>query len=128
MHAFIKAIVSYLPNKIEVNATNRITKKIGIFSRHVVEDGDCASDLAYKAAEKMFSDYSIDRNSIDFIILCTQSPDYFLPSTSCILQNQLRLSTQCGAFDFTLGCSGYVYGLSMAKGLIETVPCFAPNS
>lgn len=77
MHAFINAVVSYLPNKMEVNDTNRITTKIGIFSRHVVEEGECASDLAYKAAEKMFSDYSIDRNSIDFIILCTQSPDFF---------------------------------------------------
>lgn len=120
MHAFINAVVSYLPNKVEVNDANRITKKIEIFSRHVVEEGECASDLAYNAAKKMFFDYSIDRNSIDFIILCTQSPDYFLPTTSCILQNRLRLSTQCGAFDFNLGCSGYVYGLSMAKGLIET--------
>ena len=125
MRAFIKSVASYLPDKIEVNDANRITKKIGIFSRHVVEGNECASDLAYNAAEKMFSEYSIDRKLIDFIILCTQSPDYLLPTTACILQDRLGLSKQCGAFDFNLGCSGYVYGLSIAKGLIET--CQAAN-
>ena len=125
MRAFIKAVASYLPNKIEVNDANRITKKIGIHSRHVAEGEECASDLAYNAAEKMLSNYQIDRKLIDFIILCTQSPDFFLPTTACILQNRLGLSKQCGAFDFNLGCSGYVYGLSIAKGLIET--CQATN-
>jgi 3-oxoacyl-[acyl-carrier-protein] synthase-3 len=60
----------------------------------------------------------VDRNAVDFIILCTQSPDYFLPSSACILQDRLGLSKQCGAFDFNLGCSGYEYGLAIAKGLI----------
>ena len=60
----------------------------------------------------------IDPKSIDFLMLCTQSPDYFLPSTSCIIQSKLGLSTKCGAFDFNLGCSGYEYGLAVAKGLI----------
>ncbi len=120
MRAFIKAVASYLPKKVEVNEPTRITKKIGIFSRHVVEGDECASDLAYQAAEKMFLENSIDRSRIDFVILCTQSPDFLLPTTACILQNRLGLSRQCGAFDFNLGCSGYVYGLSIAKGLIET--------
>ncbi len=120
MRAYIKAVASYLPKKVEVNTANRITKKIGINSRHVVEGEECASDLAFHAAEKLLADYSIDRKLIDFVILCTQSPDFFLPTTACILQNRLGLSTECGALDFNQGCSGFVYGLSMAKGLIET--------
>ena len=63
---------------------------------------------------------NIERSDIDFIILCTQSPDYFLPATACILQDRLGLSTRCGAFDFNQGCSGFIYGLGLAKGLIET--------
>lgn len=120
LRAYIKAVASYLPKKVEVNADNRITKKIGIHSRHVVKSEECASDLAFHAAEKMFSAYSVDRKSIDFVILCTQSPDFFLPTTACVLQNRLGLSTECGAFDFNQGCSGFIYGLSLAKGLIET--------
>ena len=119
--AYIKAIAGYLPENIKENpADSKLTKKTGIYKRHVAGSDECASDLAYGAAERLFSKFSIDRNAIDFIILCTQSPDYFLPTTACILQHRLRLGKNCGAFDFNLGCSGYVYGLSMAKGLIET--------
>jgi 3-oxoacyl-[acyl-carrier-protein] synthase-3 len=73
--------------------------------------------MAYHAAETLFAQ-GVDRNAVDFIILCTQSPDYFLPSSACILQDRLGLSKNCGAFDFNLGCSGYEYGLAIAKGLI----------
>ena len=119
--AYVKAIAEYLPDNIKENpADSKLTKKTGIYKRHVVRPDECASDLAYGAAEYLFSKFSIDRKAIDFIILCTQSPDYFLPTTACILQHRLSLGKNCGAFDFNLGCSGYVYGLSMAKGLIET--------
>lgn len=119
--AYIKAIASYLPEKIEYNdKAKRLTKKTGIFERHIVGEDECASDLAFNAAEQLFEKYNVVRESVDFIILCTQSPDYFLPTTACILQNRLGLSKKCGAFDFNLGCSGYIYGLSIAKGLIET--------
>jgi 3-oxoacyl-[acyl-carrier-protein] synthase-3 len=74
--------------------------------------------MAVKAAEKLFEEFSIDKNTIDFIMLCTQSPDYFLPTTACLIQNKLGIPTSAGAIDFNLGCSGYVYGLSLAKGLI----------
>lgn len=120
MRAYITAMASSLPNKIVVNEATRISKKIGIISRHVVEGDECASDLAYRAAEKMLSAHPMDRKLIDFVILCTQSPDFLLPTTACILQDRLGLSKQCGAFDFNLGCSGFIYGLSIAKGLIET--------
>jgi len=119
--AYIKAIASYLPEKIELNdKAKRLTKKTGIFERHIVGEGECASDLAFNAAEQLFKQYNISRDSIDFVILCTQSPDYFLPTTACILQYRLGLSKNCGAFDFNLGCSGYIYGLSIVKGLVET--------
>jgi 3-oxoacyl-[acyl-carrier-protein] synthase-3 len=73
--------------------------------------------MAYRAAERLFAQ-GVDRASIDFVLLCTQSGDYFLPSSACILQDRLGLSKKCGALDFNLGCSGYEYGLAIAKGLI----------
>lgn len=98
-------------------SAEKIAKKTGIQRRYISADGETAADLAVKAAERLFAQ-GIDRRSVDFVILCTQSPDYFLPTTACILQERLGLSENCGAFDFNLGCSGYVYGLGIAKGLI----------
>jgi 3-oxoacyl-[acyl-carrier-protein] synthase-3 len=73
--------------------------------------------LAIEAAKKLFNQ-GIDKGSIDYILFCTQSPDYFLPASACIIQDQLGLSKNIGALDFNQGCSGFVYGLSLAKGLI----------
>jgi 3-oxoacyl-[acyl-carrier-protein] synthase-3 len=125
---YIKAISYYLPERIISNqdliknfpewSVEKVASKIGISERHVVSDNEYASDLAYNAAKKMFEEHSINPQSIDFILLCTQSPDYLLPTTACILQNSLGIPTTAGALDFNLGCSGYVYGLSLAKGLI----------
>src|SRR5262245_21643371 len=69
---------------------------------------------------RVFHNYDIDPYSIDFILLCTQTPDYPLPTTACLLQSRLGLRTNVGALDFNLGCSGYVYGLSLADGLIRS--------
>lgn len=128
MEAYIKAISYYLPEKVVTNeqlveefpewSVDKIAKKVGINERHIAADDETAGDMAYKAAEKLIQENGIKRDSIDFVLLCTQSPDYFLPSTSCIIQNRLGLPTKCGAFDFNLGCSGYEYGLAVAKGLI----------
>lgn len=96
----------------------KINNKIGIKERHVAAADETASDLAFKAAEKLFEEYSIDKSTIDYVILVTQSPDYFLPTTACILQERLGLSTAIGAIDVNLGCSGFIYGVSLAKGLI----------
>ena len=74
--------------------------------------------MAEKAARKLFAEYNISPSEIDFLMLCTQSSDYFLPSTACVLQNRLRIPTTAGAFDYNLGCSDCVYGLAMAKGLL----------
>jgi 3-oxoacyl-[acyl-carrier-protein] synthase-3 len=76
--------------------------------------------LGVAAAEKLFRRYAIDRNSIDFLLFCTQSPDYPLPTTACLIQERLGLPTSVGALDFNLGCSGFVYGLSLADGLIQS--------
>ena len=128
MEAYIKAISYYLPEKVVTNeqlveefpewSVDKIAKKVGINERHIAADDETAGDMAFKAAEKLIQENGIKRDSIDFVLLCTQSPDYFLPSTSCIIQSRLGLPTKCGAFDFNLGCSGYEYGLAVAKGLI----------
>lgn len=98
------------PEKIEL--------KIGIKERHIVSDNETALDLAINACEKAFEKY--DRELIDFVILCTQSPDYFLPTSACILQSKLKLRNNIGAFDINLGCSGFVYGLAIAKAFISS--------
>lgn len=99
-------------------SVEKVAQKVGISKRNISNENEYSSDLAIKAAEKLFKEHSIDRNTIDLVILCTQSPDYLLPTTACIIQDKLGLPTSCGAFDFNLGCSGYVYGLSIAKGFI----------
>lgn len=128
MEAYIKAISYYLPKRIVSNedlvkefpewTVDKIAKKVGISERHIAADDETAGDMALRAAEMLISEHSIDKQTVDFVLLCTQSPDYFLPSTSCIIQNKLGLPTECGAFDFNLGCSGYEYGLAVSKGLI----------
>ncbi len=97
--------------------SKKIYKKTGIKSRHIATT-ETTSQLAAQAAEKLFSESGFPKEKIDFLLLCTQSPDYFLPTTACIVQDMLGLPTSCGAFDFNLGCSGFVYGLAIAKGLI----------
>jgi 3-oxoacyl-[acyl-carrier-protein] synthase-3 len=75
--------------------------------------------LAEKAARRLFEEYGISPSEIDFLLLCTQSPDYFLPSTACLLQHRLGIPVTSGAFDYNLGCSGCIYGLAVAKGLVS---------
>lgn len=126
--AYIKAITYYLPEKVVSNeelikefpewSVDKVAQKVGVESRHLAAKGETAGDMAEKAARKLFAEYDIDPKVIDFLLLCTQSPDYFLPSTSCILQNKLGIPTSAGAFDYNLGCSGCVYGMAVAKGLI----------
>lgn len=130
MAAYIKAISYYLPEMVITNdllvkdfpewTVEKIVDKVGVRERHIAGD-EKVSDMAVKASELLFDKYpNIERKDIDFVIVCTQSPDYFLPSTACLVQARLGLTTKCGAFDFNLGCSGYEYGLAIAKGLIES--------
>ncbi|MDO4558385.1 MAG: ketoacyl-ACP synthase III, partial [Planctomycetia bacterium] len=97
-----------------------IRKKTGVDRRYIAAPDECASDLAVRAAERLFEEYGIDRSTIDFLLFCTQSPDYILPTTACVLQHRLGLPKSIGAFDFNLGCSGFVYGLGIADGLIRS--------
>ena len=119
MKAYIAGIAYYLPKPLETNEGNFLCKKTGILYRHICPAEHTAADMAFLAAEKLFAQ-GVARDNVDFLLLCTQSPDYFLPSTACILQDRLHLRCHCGALDFNLGCSGYVYGLGLAKGLIES--------
>lgn len=79
----------------------------------------CASDLGYAAAEKLISDLGWDKSEIKAIIFVSQTADYILPCTACILQDRLGLPKDCYALDCTLGCSGWVYGLSQIAGLLD---------
>ena len=127
--AYIKAISYYLPEKIVTNeelvkefpewSVEKVAKKVGVNSRHLAGENETAGDMAEKAARKLFEEYNISPNEIDFLLLCTQSPDYFLPSTSCVIQHRLGIPTSAGAFDYNLGCSGCIYGMAVAKGLIS---------
>lgn len=129
MKAYIKDIAYYLPTQVLTNeqiaaefpewSAEKVANKVGITERHIAAPEETATDMAYQAAERLFAQ-GVDRASIDFVLLCTQSGDYFLPSSACILQDRLGLSKNCGALDFNLGCSGYEYGLAIAKGLIIT--------
>jgi 3-oxoacyl-[acyl-carrier-protein] synthase-3 len=128
MNAYIKAVNTYLPEKVVTNADlesefpdgdlSKVGKAIGVESRHLHTEGETAGDMAVKAAKKLFEEYHANATDVDFILFCTQSPDYHLPSTACIIQDKLGISTSAGALDYDLGCSGYIYGLSLAKGLI----------
>jgi 3-oxoacyl-[acyl-carrier-protein] synthase-3 len=107
-----------LAKKFSDLSSKKVHDKVGIRQRHIAEEEETALDLAVKAAEKLFA--TEDKKDVDFVLLCTQSPDYFLPTSACILQDRLGLNTNVGAFDINLGCSGYVYALAVSKGLIST--------
>lgn len=100
---------------------DKVEKKVGIRSRHIAAAGETSLDMAEKAAGKVLLDANPDE--IDFLLFCTQSPDYLLPTSACILQERLGLRTDIGALDFNLGCSGYIYGLGLAKALINSNLC-----
>ena len=130
MKAMIKAIRSFLP---ETKLTNqqlaeefpdwemeKTYQNTGVAERRIAAADECASDFAVKAAQLLFDSGIIGPKEIDFLLFCTQGPDYILPTTACIIQDRLGLPTTCGALDFNLGCSGFVYGIALAKTLIET--------
>lgn len=96
----------------------KVLSGAGIRNRRVASPDVCGSDFAYASAERLLTKYDIDRSGIDLLIFCTQSADYFMPSTSCILHERLKLSKKCAAFDLNLGCSQYVYALSVAHGML----------
>lgn len=132
-YASLGPISVFLPPRVETNEDlanqfpswnmELIYSKTGIARRHIAEPHVCASDLGVAATQQLFAEHGVDPQSIDFLLLCTQTPDYPLPTTACLMQQRLGLGTHCGALDFNLGCSGFVYGLAMADGLIRTGAC-----
>lgn len=127
--AAIKAIRSFLPDNKLTNEqlaeqfgdwhASQILSKTGVAVRGVAGPDECASDLGVAAAKRLFDDGACAPDEIDFLIFCTQSPDYFTPTTACLMQDRLGLETSCGAVDINQGCSGYIYGLALAKSLVE---------
>jgi 3-oxoacyl-[acyl-carrier-protein] synthase III len=130
MQATVSAIEYFLPERTLSTAdlaaefpewrVEKIDAKTGISTRHVSGPEECSSDLAVAAAQELFQSGACRPDQIDFLLLCTQSPDYFVPTTACLLQDRLGIPTTAGALDFSLGSSGYVYGLGIAQGLISS--------
>jgi 3-oxoacyl-[acyl-carrier-protein] synthase-3 len=130
MQAAIRGIEYYLPETVVSTgqlaaefpewSVEKIDQKTGISHRHITSAQECSSDLGVAAAQKLFASGVCRPSEVDYLLLCTQSPDYFLPTTACLLQDRLGVPTHAGALDFNLGCSGYVYGLGLAQGLIES--------
>ncbi len=96
----------------------KVGKKIGVNKRHIAAEEETSADMAVKAARMLLKEHEVNSEVIDFVILCTQSPDYFLPTSACLIQDKLGIPVHSGAIDFNLGCSGFVYGLAFAKGLV----------
>src|SRR5437868_13008958 len=121
-HARIAGVSAAVPSQVRLNddlpgdstEIGRTAKLCGIEARHVAPDGVCASDLCFTAANHLLDGLGWARESIDMLIFLSQTPDYIVPATSCVLQHRLGLSQRCASFDMSLGCSGYIYGLMVA--------------
>lgn len=130
MKSYIKAISTYFPKNTLTNDTiseqfpewnsEKILQKIGIEQRYIADKDECASDMAAQAVLTLIEEHHLDKNAIDFLLLCTQTPDHILPTTACIVQDKVGLPTTCAALDINQGCSGYIYGLSVASSLITS--------
>lgn len=129
IRAQIAAIDYYLPEAVLTNeelaglypgwSAELVKKRTGIQIRHIAAPDETAADMAVKAAQKLFDRNKCGPEDIDFVLLCTQTPDYFLPTSACLIQDRLRIPKTCGAFDLSLGCSGFIYGLAVSRALIE---------
>ncbi|MBI1346548.1 beta-ketoacyl-ACP synthase 3 [bacterium] len=130
MTVYLHAVTMSLPERVQSNeelcegiegwTAEKIVAKTGMRCRRIARPDETAADLAVQAAEQLFAETGISRDSIDALVFCTQSPDHFVPATACFIQDRLKLPTTCAAFDFNQGCSGYPYGLMISRGLIES--------
>lgn len=121
-------MASYFPATVLTNeelagiypgwSSEKILTKTGIRERRIAADDETATDMAVKAAQNLLDKEQISRDDVDFIIFCTQAPDYILPTSACLIQHALGVPKRAGAVDINLGCSGFVYALSLANGLI----------
>jgi len=129
MNVEISSIAFYLPENVETGSElkkdnpdwdiDKIEEKTGIKTRYISDNDQTALDMSVIAAEYLLQ-HKVKIKDIDFLIFVTQSPEYVLPTTACLLQDKLGLNKNCIAFDVNLGCSGFVYGLSIGGSLIES--------
>ncbi len=128
MSVSVNHISIYLPESMLTNeslalefgiAEEHIYKSSKISKRYLSAENELSSDMAIKAGENLFKENSIDKKEIDFLIFCSEGFDYIAPASSCIIQHKLGLSTNIGCFDLPYGCSGYIYGLGIAYGLLK---------
>ena len=126
----IKGISCCVPKNKEINreltliSAEEIEKFIeatGVEERRIADENTCASDLCYHAAEKLIKELHWNKEEIEILVFVTQTADYILPVTATILQNRLGLSQNCIAFDVPLGCSGYVYGISIIASMMKAM-------
>jgi 3-oxoacyl-[acyl-carrier-protein] synthase-3 len=125
----IKGISVCIPNNVISNwdyelipeeEREKFIKGIGIETRHITDENTTTSDLCYKAAEHLIEKLQWDKSDIELLVFITQTPDYKMPATSCVLQDRLGLPTTSMAIDISQGCSGYVYGLSVVGSLLSS--------
>jgi len=129
IHSQISNISIYLPQNKLTNAMlqsefpdlkiKELTRLTGVFSRGIADENETSLDMAVQAAKALFSENEVSKSAIDFVIFCSAGGDYITPASACIIQDKLGISQQCGAFDFNQGCTGYIYGLSLADSLIK---------
>ncbi len=126
----ISGIAACVPKAVERNINSSVflseedaekfIAATGIKERRIALSETCSSDLCYHAAGKLIDQLGWSRKDIDCLIFITQTPDYIVPATACILQDRLGLPNDCFAFDITLGCSGWVYGISILGSLLSS--------
>ena len=127
-HVEVVGISACVPKEIDDNRTTqlipdgereKLIQQIGIIQKRIAPDGLCSSDLCYEAAEKLINNLGWKKEEVEALIFVSQTPDYILPATACVLQDRLGLPTECLALDVSLGCSGWVYGMSTVSSLIS---------
>lgn len=111
--------VEQFAGKADFEAIQKISASLGIVQRPTAPQDICASDLCAAAAERLLQRIGWTRDSVEILVFLSQTPDYALPATACVLQQRLGLSTGCAAFDVNLGCSGFPYGLWLVSQLIS---------
>jgi 3-oxoacyl-[acyl-carrier-protein] synthase-3 len=119
---------NYLPQTILSNdsfdelgwSSKKIYSKTGIQERRITAENETALDLAEQACGNLFANFSIDTTAIDYLIYCTQSPDFVVPNNASLLHHKLNLNSNCASLDINQGCTGFLYGLSLAKGLLQS--------
>ncbi len=114
-------VVDNLADDLGFDATEvrKVVQMAGVHTRHVVDGHTTAADLCLGAARQLMAKLGWSPESITGLLFVTQSPDYLLPSTSCVVHHWLGLSDECAAFDIGLGCSGYPYGLYAAATMLK---------